>query len=89
MVGEMWKKIVKLLKKFINLFRRQQYELWITYNRDERVFGEPAPIRDSHRFHARRIYRLSPKHIKFKDHNRRKIEIKSKLPMDYMTREID
>ena len=89
MVGEMWKKIVKLLKKFINLFRRQQYELWVTYNKDDRVFGEPAPIRDSHRFHARRIYKLSPKHIKLKDDKWRKIEIKTKLPMDYMTREID
>jgi hypothetical protein len=85
----MWKKIVKFLKWFINLFRRQQYELWVTYNKDDRVFGEPAPIRDSHRFHAKRIYKLSPKHIRFKDDKWRKIEIKSKLPMDYMTREID
>ena len=45
----------------------KKYELWVTYNKDDRVLGEPAPIRESHRFLVNRKIKITPKHIKFKD----------------------
>ena len=65
----------------------KKYELWVTYNKDDRVLGEPAPIRESHRFLVNRKMKITPKHMKFKDHKWRLVEIKSTKPMDYMLRD--
>ena len=65
----------------------KKYELWVTYNKDDRVLGEPAPIRESHRFVVNRNIKITPKHIKFIDHKWRLVEIKSMKPMDYMLRD--
>ena len=79
----------RLWKRFVNLFRRDRFELWITYNKDDRVFGEPAPIRESHRFVVKKKIKITPKHIRFRDHQWRLVEIKSVKPMDYMLRDIE
>jgi hypothetical protein len=65
----------------------KKYELWITYNKNDKVPGEPAPIRESHRFIVSKKIKITPKHIKFKDDKKRRVEIKSAKPMDYMIRE--
>ena len=66
----------------------KKYELWVTYNKGDRVLGEPAPIRESHRFLVNRKIKITPKHIKFKDDKWRLVEIKAAKPMDYMLRRL-
>jgi hypothetical protein len=38
-----------------------------------------------HKFYVKKFYKLTPKHIRFKDFDNKKVDLKAANAMDYMT----
>ena len=75
--------MARLWNRFLSLFIRHKYELWITYNEHDW-----DRTKETHKFIVRKKIKITPKHIIFKDNDDRIVEIKSQEPIDYMIREL-
>ena len=74
----------RLWNKFLSLFIKPKYELWITYQPTAAWESK----KETHKFIVRKKIKITPKHIVFKDNDERIVEIKSQEPIDYMIREL-
>ena len=71
---------------FLSWFEDHQY-LYVTHNQ----YNSDGDVIDvlEKRFEVRKFYKISAKHMKFKQMNGRKVELKTAPPMDYMLEEMD
>jgi len=77
--------MARLWNRFLSLFIRPKYELWITYNKQDWNWSKAE---GTHKFIVRKKIKITPKHIIIKDDDYRIVEIKSQEPIDYMIREL-
>ena len=71
---------------FLSWFEDHQY-LYVSHNQ----YNSDGDVIDvlEKKFEVRKFYKISAKHMKFKQMNGRKVELKTATPMDYMLEEMD
>jgi hypothetical protein len=77
---------IKLWLWILSWFEHHQY-LYVSHNQYNSE-GEVIDVLEK-RFEVRKFYKISPKYMKFKQMNGRKVELKTATPMDYMLEEMD
>lgn len=75
----------RLFIAFLSLFEKHQ-ELRVRYNQ----YNVEGEIIDNltRVFEVRKMYKCTPKHMKFKVMNGKKVELKTTLPMDYILEDL-
>tara|TARA_B100001778_G_C18473511_1_gene576927 strand:- start:723 stop:980 length:258 start_codon:yes stop_codon:yes gene_type:complete len=71
---------------FLSWFEDHQY-LYVSHNQ----YNSDGDVIDvlEKKFEVRKFYKISAKHMKFKQMNGRKVELRTATPMDYMLEEMD
>ena len=86
----MWQKTKDWVRSaylwIVSWYEDHQY-LYVSHNQYNHD-GEVIDVLEK-KFEVRKFYKISNKHMKFKQMNGRKVELKTATPMDYMLEEID
>ena len=76
----------KFWRWILSWFEKHQY-LYVSHNQYNHE-GEIIDVLEK-KFEVRKFYKIGPKHMKFKQMNGRKVELRTATPMDYMLEELD